>query len=298
MTFQGFHNALPAWRALWEGKMGPCRRGNPKLSDSLSPLHHSDTAKAPAETEPCRAQFGATRAIQEAPDALQRWLLYSWTHWKLLVPPKPMESCSHHTAMGAPCSRGAGECQSLRWMSRADYTTSCVICTAVIMHSAETSGLPVKWLIVLWWISQFHSALGSAELSLGTPWATAASQLLFRDWRNSLIPPPSNLSHPAYSKCSSLSCPGVPDLNEQHFVQNLSSKSFRFLRIWKKCHCNELIILNKRNKCFLLLLPLLKASLCVGLWENCLHQQLLIYFLLEFLDMQIHTQCWSHRITN
>lgn len=210
--------------------MGPvsCRRGNPKLSDSLPPLHHSDTAKTPTETEPCRAQFGATRPIQEAPDALQRCLWCSWTPWKCgkLLPPRSQD-CS----MGAPCSRSAEECQSSRRIHRTDYTTSCVICTAVIMHFAETSGFPIKWLIALWWTSQLHSAPGSTELSLGTEHATAACQLLLRDGGNSLIPPPSNLSHSVYSNCSSLSCPGVPALNEQHFVQNLSSKFFRFLRV-------------------------------------------------------------------
>lgn len=151
---------------------------------------------------------------------------------------------------------------------------------------------------VLWWTSQFHSAPGSSEVSLGTLCATAASQLLPRDWRNSLIPPLANPSHSAYSKCSSLSCPGGPDPNEQHFVQNLSSKSFKFQRLWKKCYSNELLILNERNKWLLLLLPLLKASLCAGLWENCLHQQLLNYFFFESLGMQTHMECWSHRITN
>lgn len=64
-------------------------------------------------------------------------------------PPEPTESRSHHAAttdssMGAPCSTSAGECQSFRWISRTDYTTSCVICTAVMMCFAETSGFPVK----------------------------------------------------------------------------------------------------------------------------------------------------------
>lgn len=216
----------------------------------------------------------------------------------LLNPLEMWKAAPTSSSMGAPCSRSAGECQSSRRIHRADYTTSCVICTAGIMHFAETSGFPIKWLIALWWTSQLHSAPGSTELSLGTEHGTAASQLLLRDGRNSLIPPPSNPSHSVYSNCSSLSCPGVPDLNEQHFVQNLSSKFFRFLRIWKQCLSNELIILNKRNKWFLLLLPLLKASLCAGQWENCLHQQLLNYFLFESLDMQIHIQSWSHRITN
>lgn len=75
--------------------MGPvsCRRGNPKLSDSLSPLHHSDTAKAPMETEPCRAKFGAARPIQEAPDALQSRVgllnpLETWP-WKAALTTQP-----------------------------------------------------------------------------------------------------------------------------------------------------------------------------------------------------------------
>lgn len=119
--------------------MGPvsCRRGNPKLSDGLSPLHHSDTAKTSMETEPSRAVW--CHQAHPRCSAEQGCI------------PEPtgkvdMESCSHHPSMGAPCSRSAEECQSLRWINRTDYTTSCVICTAVviIMHSAEASGFPVK----------------------------------------------------------------------------------------------------------------------------------------------------------